>query len=910
MKFHYFGTPFSIFIILLFNLNASAQNGKDLWIKTSKEKVSTSRLVERKTLPAKALYFKLDINGLKDILQDAPNRNGFNEVSNVEVSFPNPDGSFETYSVLEASVMHPDLQSRHPDIRTYIGQSIDNPSTIMRFSITPQGLHTMTLTSGQGTHYIDPYSKDDNSYIIYSKKDLPNLKNEFICGVMDQISAKGNNNDDIRSRNANDGMMRDFRLALASTIEYSEFHWTAAGLMVFDTDEDKKAAVIAAMVVTMNRVNGLYERDLSITMTLIANNEDIIFVGNSDPYNNNNGSVMLNQNQTEIDNTIGTANYDIGHVFSTGGGGIASLGVPCVEGSKAKGVTGFSSPVGDAYDIDFVAHEMGHQFGANHTFNGDAGNCAGGNRVGSNAYEPGSGSTIMAYAGICTPQNVQPNSDAYFHQASISEIWSYVTTGTGTCAAQAATGNSAPTAIAGNDYTIPISTPYKLTGSSTDTDGTGSHTFTWEQFDLGSAGLPLETNLIGPLVRSFEGTTDPVRYIPQLSHVISNGGVSSTWEKLASVGRTINFQLTVRDNGVSGGQTHSDDMVVTTDATAGPFTVTSQSTMGVAWTPSTTETITWNVSNSDMAPVSTSNVNILLSTDGGTNFNTVLKSNTPNDGTEDITVPNIPSSNCRIMVEAAGNIFYAVNSERFSLGVITTCTQYTSAQNLNLDIEDGAGDNSPGATLFHTINVPDSDIIDYIKINADISHTYIQDLVVQIQHPDGSTFAIVWNRNCENEIDLDVIFEDGAPTIVCAEPTTGTYAPASPLNVFSGLDAIGDWNIAITDYFIADIGTLNDWYVEVCVTTTLSRPDYENLEDLTVFPNPNHGEFEVRLNSNSSENIKIDVYDLRGRRIFNNIYNGSVVFNEVVRLNNVQSGLYILKVSDGSRTGIKKIIVK
>lgn len=906
----YYCKFYAVFLtILFFYIPVSAQKSENLWTKTTKQSLSKTLKVIRKTEPAKATFFKLNINGLKTKLQNAPKRKGFNGVSNVIVSFPNADGSLETYRVLEASVMAEILQEEHPNIRSYVGQSIENPSTIIRFSVTPQGLHTMIFSSNKGIQFMDPYAKNDNSYIVYAKRDLPQIEDRFICGVIDQISANKNNTvyGNV-ARNANDGMMREYRLAIASTIEYSQFHWEAAGLNVVDTETDKKTAVLAAMVVTMTRVNGVYEKDLSLTMTLVANNKDIIFI-NSDTFDNTDAGVLIGQSQTVIDATIGTANYDIGHTFSTGGGGLASLSQVCVNGNKAKGITGLSSPVGDAYDIDFVAHEMGHQFGANHTFNGTAGSCAGGNRVGSNAYEPGSGTTIMAYAGICSPQNVQNNSDAYFHQASLLEIWANITTGNSICAVQTATGNSAPTAIAGASFTIPVSTPYRLTGSSTDTDGTSSHTFTWEQYDLGPAGLPLETNLTGPLVRAFEGATSPIRYIPKLIDLMNSGG-SSTWEKLASVGRAINFKLTVRDNGVTGGQTAADNMTTTTVVAAGPFIVTSQAAMGISWIPNSTETIAWNVAGTTANGVNTANVNILLSIDGGLTFPTVLVANIPNDGTQNITVPNITASNCRIMVEAVGNIFFNVNTERFSIGnFVTTCTQYASAANLNLSIPDNTG-NAVG----DIINIPDSKTIDYITVNVDITHDWINDLIIQIQHPNGTTFTNVWNRTCDNEDGLNIIFEDGASVISCVTTPpppliiSGTYAPTSPLSVFSGLDSAGDWTIEISDNASADTGVLNDWYIEIC-EATLSIPEFNELTNISIFPNPNSGEFTVKLNSNSGNNIKITVYDIRGRKVFNNTYNNSSNFNEVINLNNVQSGIYLLNVSDGIRSTTKKIIV-
>ena len=285
------------------------------------------------------------------------------------------------------------------------------PTNTIRFSITPYGLHTMSFRAGHGTEFIDPYTKDSNAYIVYSRN-LAKIDEGWICAFENDITEiQQRNMSNTNFSNANDGIMRDFRLATACTIEYAEFHWTAAGLTAGDTEASKRAAVLAAMVVTINRNNFIYERDLSVTMTIVANNENIIFI-DSDNFSNNSAGTLINESQNVIDNIIGFNNYDIGHTFSTGGGGLAALNSPCT-GSKARGITGQGSPVGDPFDVDYPAHELGHQFGAPHTFNGGAGGC-GTNISPSNAYEPGSGSTIMAYSGICAPQNVQSNSDAYF----------------------------------------------------------------------------------------------------------------------------------------------------------------------------------------------------------------------------------------------------------------------------------------------------------------------------------------------------------------------------------------------------------------------------------------------------------------------------------------------------------------
>jgi len=908
---------FLLTLVFLFSMTSFAQSGKSIWKKTTKKSFSKEEKVIRKTEPKQADFYQLDLVSLKASLLNAPSRNE-HKLSDVIIDFPTINGTNNSFRVMEASVLAPDFQAQHSELRSYVGQNVNNPSETIRFSVTPQGLHTMMFTS-KGVQYIDPYTKGGNNYIVYAKKDLPALESRFECGVIDEgVSSKDLEDFDLEAaKNANDGQMRTFRLALACTIEYSEYHWTAAGVGAGDTDAVKRAAVQAAMVVTMTRVNGIYERDFSITMTMV-NNDSIVFIG-ADSLDNDDAFVLINDSQTVIDANIGNLFYDIGHTFSTGGGGLAALGSPCVAGNKARGITGSPAPVGDAYDVDYVAHEMGHQYGGPHTFNGEggAGNCGGGNRSGSNAYEPGGGTTIMAYAGICTAtENIQSNSDAYFHRNSILRIWANVSAGNSTCGAQAATGNSVPTADAGNNYIIPMSTPYMLEGSSTDADGTGTHTYTWEQYDLGTAAAIADNTATGPIVRSFEGTTNPIRYIPRMQDILVNGGTSTTWEKLSSVNRDLNFQLTVRDNDVRGGQTANDNMTADVETTAGPFVVTSQSTQ-TEWLQNTTETITWNVASTNTGTVNTPNVDILLSIDGGMTYPTTLAAAVPNDGSHDITVPNITELNCRVMVKGSGNIFFNINTARVIIGynVSTACNTYASGA-LGTAIPDGTGANAPGAPIFDTIvvsgetgNITD---ISSLKINVDIVHTYIQDLVIQLTAPDGTTFNTLWNRECGAAAfdSLDIIFAEGAAAIVCASPTTGTYAPSQSIASFVGQAKNGNWSIAMADYWNGDIGTLNDWSIEFCTeTAVLGVNDYNSFKDFTVYPNPSSGLFTVNLSSN--QDVQMSLFDVRGRNVYTEVHsNNSVTFNKEIDFSSMAAGVYLLNVESGAKKATKKIVIQ
>ncbi|MDB9913684.1 M12 family metallo-peptidase [Flavobacteriaceae bacterium] len=639
--------------MLLMCFGLSAQNYIDLWKTASLNETVSKTKVFRNTVPQEFKLFTLNPVELNSLLATAPQR--FTTPSNAIIEFPTNNGEIQKFRVYEASVLDALLQAQYPTIRSYTAQGIDDPSAIARFSYSDSGLNVMISSANYGTIYIDPYTKDLNQYISYATNSLPEDSRSFECLVQDTLQ------DEVvlSPLNADDGKLRTYRLALACTGEYAQYHLNNQGIPSSATDEVKKAAVLTAMNTAMTRINGVFEKEVALTMVIIANNTEIIFLNaGSDPYTNNNGGVMLGQNQSTINSIIGTANYDIGHVFSTGGGGIASLGSVCGS-SKAQGVTGLPQPIGDDFYINYVAHEMGHQFRANHTQNNSC------NRNNATSMEPGSASTIMGYAGICSP-NVQSDSDAYFHAISIQEMWGFISIlGGSSCPVETDTGNAPPTADAGPNYTIPRTTPFILKGIATDPDTEDVLSHNWEQMDQQIGTMPPQnTSAFGPMFRSENSLISPNRYMPKLSTVL-NGQTQTTWEVVPSVSRTMKFRYTVRDNVAGGSSSASDNTVITVDGDSGPFVVTSQNA-STTWSPQSNETITWDVAGTDVAPVDSPNVDILFSTNGGQTYDVVIAEDIPNNGSAEISAPNLNTTSGRFMIISSNNIFYDING-----GVIT-----------------------------------------------------------------------------------------------------------------------------------------------------------------------------------------------------------------------------------------------
>ncbi|MBR9913481.1 MAG: DUF5011 domain-containing protein [Algicola sp.] len=642
-----------LLLLFLMSCNFALSQSKNLWQKQSVANFSKVK-ASKQHLPRTQIY-TLDLVALRQALINVPDRSALGTSAGTLLSFPNDSGKLENFRVVEASNFSPDLQDRYPEIRSYIGQGIDDPSSVIRFSISPLGFQSMRLSANQPASFIEALTTDLSQYVVFKRADKINYSDDFECQVTESLNKSMDVGDVNMMRNADDGILRTYRLAVSATGEYTQYHGGT------------KALALAAINATMTRVNGIYESDFNVTLVLIGNTDDVIYTStNSDPYGNTT-SGYNSALQSTLTNVIGESNYDIGHLFANlqNNGNAGCIGCVCVNNQKGSGWTSHTVPEGDPFDVDYVAHEMGHQFGGNHTWT------FGGNEGTNAQMEPGSGSTIMGYAGITGSTDVQSNSDPYFHAISIQQITDYIKSTS--CQTNTNTGNSVPSVNAGANYTIPRGTAFVLEGTASDADTGDVLTYCWEQFDENNASTtnPSVNATSGVAFRSYTPTTDNKRYFPRLS-TIKTGATSWQWEAVPNVARTLNFRLTVRDNQAGGGTNNSDDMVVSVNGTAGPFVVNSPNT-NVTWNAGTTQSVTWNVAGTTGNGINAANVDIFLSTDGGNTYPIALASGVPNDGSHDIIVPNNQGNLNRIMVRGSNNIFFDISNSNFTIAGQVVC---------------------------------------------------------------------------------------------------------------------------------------------------------------------------------------------------------------------------------------------
>jgi hypothetical protein len=633
-------------LIALGAATAQAADGPALWTDSAQRAPAADA--------PKAVQFRalsLDAAALGAFLNDGARRGE-------PLSLPLPQGGFTDFVLSDSGVMPPELAAKFPEIKSYVGFAADG--TQARIDVSPQGLQAMVFAN-DGVWMVQPQSKEGgDAYMSFSRSDVA-PEREFSCGVHGR-PVPSHIDSALRSGPVplvtTGTIKRNYALAMAANHQYVIAVSPSGGATV--------ATGMAGVTATVNRVNQVYEKDFAIHMTLVANNNLLVYPSaTGDPYPNDDSAIDMNT--AHVDSVIGAANYDVGHVLTTGSGGVAGLGVICVNGDKGAGTTGSGNPTGDAFWIDYVAHELGHQFGGDHTFNSTVGSCGGGNRNGPTAFEPGSGSTIMAYAGICGSADLQPNSDPYFTASSLNEIRNYTFGGGASCSDTTTNPNAVPAIAALTNRIIPARTPFVLTGSATTTSG-GTLSYDWEQNNTGTANNNLATDLgNGPIIRSLNPTASGTRVIPRLSNLVA--GTTLPGEILPTTNRTMTFRLTVRDNVPGFGSTNSADMTVQSVVTSGPFKVNTPST-AVSWAGNSTQTVTWDVAGTTAAPISCSQVGIDFSTDGGQTYPQNVGT-FPNNGSASITVPNVSTTQARVRVSCVGNIFFNISAPNFTIAAVS-----------------------------------------------------------------------------------------------------------------------------------------------------------------------------------------------------------------------------------------------
>ncbi|MDO5510617.1 MAG: zinc-dependent metalloprotease family protein [Weeksellaceae bacterium] len=882
-----------LFLFLFFMSATWAQNyfqTTDLGTKTLFDNRTDLRDVRR--------AYSVDLQGLMAHLRNAPQRQNFVIPQSLTVSFPSVNGEIETFYVAEASNFAPGLQDRYQDIRSYRGIKVGDNAVHISIAISPNGVQTMRREVGGKMTFIEPITQDRSVYAVFEKTQK-GKNDEFECTTEDHLSGEMTTQaySSVEPLHADDQKLRSFRLAVSVTGEYTQWHGGTV------------AAALAAINATLARVNPIYENETALTMVLIENNDDVIYTNAAtDPYSPASGMNQWNsQLQSTLTSVIGEANYDIGHLFgATGGGGNAGcIGCVCVNGQKGSGYTSPANgvPQGDLFDIDYVAHELGHQFGANHTFSRRE-------FTGANM-EPGTGSTIMAYAGLGGGGvDMQMNSHDYFHFFSIQQITNNIKNKN--CPTVTDIANQPPVAVGGSDYNIPVGTPFWLEGSASDPDG-DPMTYVWEQANSSTANTFVTADpnsTTNPLFRSIEPSTDTRRYFPSFHRVLAND-LYSSFEALPDVARTLFFNFEVRDNSPSGvGQTKGSRINVFVRNVDGPFRITSI-TPGFGTSPGSTHTLTWNVAGTNAAPFNVSNVQILMSTDGGQNFNVVHES-VPNNGSAEIAIPaGMITMNAHVMIVPIEDaIFYTV-SPAFMIGYELVCTEH-EATSLPIAIPDGQGPNQYGAWVEADINVEGEGTTDLIEVEVDITHTYVGDLQIALKSPAYATSLLLWNRFCNSgrSQGIEATFTDNGSTVTCSSPVTGQINPANPLSTFSNIPKAGLWQVRVRDGYNQDTGTINAAKIRFCsLEENISTDDLSaTATEFAVYPNPSRGEFNLKADL-KEVGLDITVYDVTGKLIkTQKDANASGAYSTTIDLQQMPTGTYILVIKNGKEVQSKKLL--
>ncbi|HET8735090.1 MAG TPA: zinc-dependent metalloprotease family protein [Pricia sp.] len=785
---------FTITIVFI-SFCASAQ--RDYWARETAGTAITKQIAQRFDV-RKGSVFTFGEAGFNQALESV----SVSGKSSKIVRFPDSDGQMAAYRVVETPVFSPALSQKYPNIKSYTGYGVENPGKKVCFSTSPKGLQAMFVHSdGSDTGFIQKVSED--TYVRYSRDQEQLVDTDFVCRTQDRIISQGGN---LTARPVDGQVLRKYRLAITATGEYTDFHGGSV------------ADALAAINATVTRINAVFETDLAVRLELVANTDAAIYTdAATDPFSGK-LSGLGNEGQDALTNAIGEANYDIGHVFHNGpdGGNAGFIGAVCVDNRKGSAYASSRTPEGDLFDLDFAAHEMGHQLGANHTWSYQSEDTQA-------QVEPGSGTTIMGYAGVTDNNNVAPNGDDYFHFTSIEQIITNLETKS--CGEVVAIDNTPPVVDALDDYIIPKSTAFVLTGNATDADAADILTYTWEQIDNGIVSRATfgPTNPSGANFRSRPPVTEPVRYFPFLSRVVAGNltqtdpAVDSAWETVSEVERELNFAFTVRDNAPNGGQVVSELTTIAVTNSAGPFSVLSQETPAT-YTAGEIFEIVWDVAGTNQAPVNTQTVDIFLSTDGGISFPVALAEGVLNDGSHEITVPGIPTTEARIMVKAVDNVFFAVNASDFSIEESKVVLNFSDleykvcqAQDLTIPFLYETAPGFDEEVTFSVTGAPAGLGLSFSPKTAVSGDTPVNLLIAETENlPEGNyeLFVTATSASVTEQIPLQLAISNADfPEVTLTAPTDGLADASSRIPmVWEGDPSYVSYEIQIaTDAAFADI---------------------------------------------------------------------------------------------------------
>lgn len=657
---------YTLIICTFFTFHFSTQ-AQGIWKKVERFDQADRKEAMITYLPKAYSSFELDYPAIKTALTATPSeRSG--QAGSHSIELPFPDGSIQRFVTVASPVMESELAAKYPAIQSYKAWTADK-KYVARFDVSPAGFHA-SVRGPEGEVYIDPLFKDDlESYIVYYVHDHTEPMDLVPgCGVthneeMDRIKS---HSAAIRTDKID---LHEFKMALACTGEWGRVRGTVE-------------LCLADMVTSVNRLNQIYENEFASRFILINENDKLIHLDpETDPYTKaNEGRSLLVQNTDVVNNLLGNSNiYDLGHIYTlscTDVGGVAFLTSLCNPGNKGGGVTCHYTNL-LVITVQVAAHEIGHQLGAQHTFN----NC-GDNESFDNGFEPGSGSTIMSYGGLCGAQNVQGNNNDYYHNASLVQIYDhsrYTSGGAYGCSDKVSIENHLPEVFiefpAG--LYLPIGTPFVLDGYGRDEDN-DVLTYNWEQKDAAGARCTLgQPTGDCPSFRSFPPTENPYRIIPTPSRLLA--GQNSPTEVLPTYTRDLHFALTVRDNNPSGGIAVWKEIEMFVDGNSGPFQVVSPN-IGEVYKAGDVINVLWNVNNTDKAPVNCKYVDIYLSKANALHKSepnlTLLEGRVPNNGSAFVQLPDITGADARILIKAQDNIFFDISNFRFTINQATEPTAY------------------------------------------------------------------------------------------------------------------------------------------------------------------------------------------------------------------------------------------